>query len=239
MPFKFRKGFTLAELVIATLIFGFMIISLALIYSSANNHLFHNYRMNTFKSNASIAMKTITSKLQEANRIDAPGFDASGAILAFAVNVDQLSGCYPVNPAEPVRWHYFCHSSAVTSECPSGSCLYYHTDTIVVPSGNNCPSGPSVWTTTDYPVLACGGAYGTVTLLSSDIFPKTAPELFSRRSIDGIAGSALVNISLRVRWDPVTNNTTGRDFRTTDKLIDTTLNTTVRVNRAGLSGSGF
>jgi len=239
MALKFRKGFTLAELVIATLIFGFMIISLALIYSSANKHLFQSYRMNTFKSNASIAMKSITARLQEANRIDAPGLGASGAILAFAVNIDQLSGCYPVNPAEPASWHYFCHAASITNECPSGSCMYYHTGTIIAPVGNSCPNGPVLWMATDYPVPACGGPYGTVTLLSSDIFPTTSPELFSRRSIDGIAGSALVNISLRVRWDPAANNTAGHDFRTTDKLIDTTLNTTVRVNRAGLLGSGF
>ncbi len=222
-----RAGFTLAELIITTLIFGFMVTSLATIYSTANKHMFQNYRINTFKSNASIAMKTITTRLQEANRIDAPGLNVSGSILAFAVNIDKMSGCYPVNPAEVSSWHYFCHSSQITADCPSGSCLYYHT--AVIAGGGICPSGPA-WSGI-YPVAFCGpGGGGTVTLLSSYLFPRIpAPALFSRG-----ASSAIVNISLRVRWDPATNYVAGsHDFRTSGKLIDSTLATAVRVNCAG------
>ena len=239
MPFKFvtkRAGFTLLELVVAMLIFGFMVTSLATIYSAANKHMFQNYRMNTFKSNASISMKVITTRLQEANRIDAPGLNASGAILAFAVNVDQMNGCYPINPAEPVTWHYFCHSSLVTADCPSGSCLYYHTGPII--GGVGCP-GPA-WVA-NYPVTFCGPGGSTVppstiTLLASYIYPSVTPVLFSRQSI---AGSDLVKISLRVRWDPDTNSTASTNFSSTSRLIDTTLDTTVRVTRAGLPGLGF
>ena len=223
-------GFTLAELIIATLIFGLMVASLSTLYSTANKHMFQNYRMDKIKSDASVAMKSITSRLSEANRIDSPALNATGSILAFAVNVDQLTACYPVNNSEAVTWHYFCRSG-ITQECPLGGCLYYHTGTIA--GGGGCPG--AAWTPT-YPVPTCGCAgCGTVTLLTSFVDVSANP-LFSRQ----VAGSsALVNVNLRVRWDPATNGTAARDFRNTGKLIDTTLTTTVRVNRAGLSGTGF
>ena len=216
---KFRKGFTLAELVIATLIFGFMAASLTTIFSTAHKHMFQNYRMNTFKSNASVAMKTLTARLQEANRIDLPGPGASGDTLAFVVNVDQLTGCYPVNPSESVTWHYFCRSGVVTAACPSGSCLYYHTGPING-GGAGCPNGP-FWAGS-YSV-SCGNFGGTVTQLAS--FVNFASPLFSRQ------GNDLVNINLRVYWDPAAGLHSG-NFSTTDKIVDTTLKTTVRVNCA-------
>lgn len=228
MPFKFRKGFTLAELVVATLIFGFMVTSLATIYSTANKHMFQNYRMNAFKSDASIAMKTITTRLQAANRIDSPAPNASGASLAFAVNVDQM-GCYPVNAQEAsaTAWHYFCYSAQVTPECPSGSCLYHHTGAIA--GGGGCPGG-AAWGAS-YPVPTCGCAgCGTVTRLVEYVYPGVPPVLFSRPA----ASSDLVKIRLRVRWDPDANFAAGlRDFRTTGKSIDTSVETTVKVNRSG------
>ncbi len=229
-------GFTLAELIIATLIFGFMVASLSTLYSTANKHMFQSYRADKFKSEGSMAMKTITSRLQEANRIDSPALNATGTTLAFADNVDQLSGCYPINASEPVSWHYFCRSTIVSNDCQSGSCLYYHTGTIS--GGGGCPGGAAWNPLANYPAYCGPGGGGNVTLLTSfvDITTLPALPLFSRQ----VAGSsALVGINLRVRWDPATNGTVGRDFRNTGKLIDTTLSTTVRVNRAGLPGSGF
>lgn len=234
MPFKFRigvkrAGFTLAELVVATLIFGFMVASLATIYSTANKHMFQNYRMNTFKSSASVAMKAITTRLQAANRIDAPGPNASGSNLAFAVNVDQ-NGCYPVNSGEVSSWHYFCRSGVIPGECPQGNCLYYHTGTIA--GGAGCPGG-AAWAAS-YPVPSCGCAgCGTVTQLVSSVYPGATPPLFSRLNGDVNMALNLVKIRLRIYWDPATNFTAGRDFRTTAKIIDTPLQTTVKMSRAG------
>ena len=235
MTFKSRKGFSLVELLIASLIFGFMTVTMVAINAAINKQMFHNYRANAFKSDASIAMKDLTNRLQEANRIDQPALNSSGAILAFAVNVDQMSGCYPINAAEASRWHYFCHSGLVTPDCPSGSCIYHHTGPIN--GGGGCPNGP-FWDAASYPVTSCGtDGGGTVTLLASYIFPSSpAPELFSRRVADGITASNLVKIKLRVRCDPATDvNAAARK----DRVIDTTLDTTVRLNRAGLPGQGF
>src|ERR1035437_10370770 len=94
---KTRPGFTLAELVIAVLIFGFMSTSLATIYSTANRHMFQNYRNNMIKSNVSLALSDIRHNLQQATRVDIPAVGAGGNVLAFTSNVDQLTGCYPVN----------------------------------------------------------------------------------------------------------------------------------------------
>ena len=137
-----RKGFTLMELVLATLMFGFMMMSLASIYSTANRHMFQSYRQNIIKSNASTAMKTITVRLSEANRVDAPIEGFSGNFLRFAVNVDQTSGCYPVNPAITPTWHYFCYIPKAGANCTPADCLlYYHTANYTGPGGGGCPSG--------------------------------------------------------------------------------------------------
>jgi len=233
-----RKGFTLIEFLIAILLFGFMAMSLATIYSTAHKHMFQNYRQNTVKANASVAMKTITSRLQQGNRIDLPLPGESGNILAFAVNVDQVSGCYPVNPDTPsmTAWHYFCYLPGVTAQCPLGNCLFYHTGPIA--GGAGCPSG-TVWNTANgYPVA---GNCGRITrpgeavplLLSSFVSP--APSLFSRPNGGaGTLGNSVVNINLRVYWDPWAQAVPGvKDFRSTARLIDVTLNTNVRVVRSG------
>ena len=232
-----RKGFTLMELVLATLMFGFMMMSLASIYSTANRHMFQSYRQNIIKSNASTAMKTITVRLSEANRIDLPTTGLPGNALAFAVNVDQTSGCYPVNPAITPTWHYFCYIPKAGANCTPADCLlYYHTANYTGPVGGGCPSGGV--TVPTYPLAFCGpGGGGAVTLLASWVYPDPAspnPTLFSRtRPFDATLGNTLVTISLRVLWDPALAAAAGRDFRTAAHPIDTTLTTADRVTRAG------
>lgn len=226
MPFKLktgakRAGFTLIEVVVATLIFGFMLTSLAVVYSTATKHMSQNYRLNTCKSAASVAMKTITSRLQEANRIDAPLPNADGPRLAFAINVDQADqgGCYPINPQAAASWHYFCLL---------GDKLYYHTSAIA--GGGGCPGG-AAWGST-YPAFCGPGGGGTVTLLAEYVVPIPAVPLFSRRT--NLYSNSLVNINLRIFWDPETNALAGgRDFRRISRTIETTLNTTVRVTCTG------
>ncbi|OGR41395.1 MAG: hypothetical protein A2X35_10315 [Elusimicrobia bacterium GWA2_61_42] len=227
MTFKYRRAFTLAELLIATIIFGFMMTSMAGIYSTANKHMFQNYRQNTIKSSALVAMKTITSRLQEANRIDVPAPNASGNTLAFAINVDQLNGCYRINSQVVPTWHYVCLAPAINIACPYGNCLYYHTGDIA--GGGGCPAGP-FWSVGSYPVGACGQAVAgqTVTQLSAHVIPVTS--LFSRTAAD-VAGKPVVKVRMRVFWDPATNFTPGtRDFRTAGQRVDATLITAVRLN---------
>ncbi len=217
MPIKEREGFTLIELLIVAIIFAMMSMSLAAIYSTANRHMFQGYRQNTIKSSASLAMKAISTRLDEATRIDSPPASSGGNELAFASNVDRLTGCYPVNPAEPVYWYKFC-----MAQCQQGNCLYYHTGELPVVGGGKCPGG-QFFNTTVYP--ACGS--GTAMQLAAFVQAPAGESLFSRNNA---LGDTLVSISLRVLWDPAA---AGSGKFTSIKAIDTTLKTTVHVISSG------
>jgi prepilin-type N-terminal cleavage/methylation domain-containing protein len=209
---KTRPGFTLAELVIAVLIFGFMSTSLATIYSTANRHMFQNYRNNMIKSNVSLAMRDIRHNLQEATRVDTPAAGAGGNVLAFVVNVDQLTGCYPVNQAAvagtPPTWHYFCTRADAID--PAITDLYHHTAAIPV-NASWCGSSPtSFWGGAGaYPVPICGANIGgqTVTLIMQYSVPAAAPSsnvMFSRIAAapDNVYERNAVLVTLRSRWIP-------------------------------------
>jgi hypothetical protein len=254
MKTRNRKAFTLVELLVSTLIFAFMVMSMTTIYTTANNHLFQTGRQNVVKSNSSVAVKAISQMLSMANRIDAPAAGASGNILAFAINVDQLSGCYPINRVESASWFYICYAPAVTPECPLGRCLFAHVG--LIPGGQGCPApGPvtsagiwqPLWPLNEtpprspaYPPVACGvGSGEMVTMLSSFVEASAGSPIFARRSAPGESAD-LVDVSLRVLWDPENQPTAGHTFRTaSNKLaavrkIDHTLKTTIRVNRCAL-----
>lgn len=227
-----RKGFTLAELVIATLIFGFMITSLATIYATANKHMFQQYRQNSVKSAASVAMKDMVNNLMTANRVDYPAYNAADTRLAFAVNVDQNSGCYPVNTAQAVTWHYFCLS---------GRTLYHHFGTVT--GGAGCPAPPPVpctsagcFTIASYPAFCGPGGGGLVTQLSNmvSLDPYTSA-IFTRKgttsTYDKVYEEDQVKIVLRLFWDPQSLTTSGA-VNTVGRVVNTTLISTVKVNRS-------
>ncbi|MFA6433894.1 MAG: prepilin-type N-terminal cleavage/methylation domain-containing protein [Elusimicrobiales bacterium] len=219
-------GFTLIELVVAVFICGFMVLALVTIFSTAHKHLFQNYRLNAFRSGATLAVKDISARLAEANVVDQPAANAAGNTLAFAVNVDRMGRCYPLNRGEETRWHYYCYAPGATARCPGG-CLYHHTGLIAaaaaVPPESDCPSG-RVWPAA-YPVPICGAAGGTITLLATYVQPT--PTIFSR------TGNDLINVNLRVFWDPRARATALHNFAATDKPVDFTLNTTIKANCAG------
>lgn len=224
MPIKAHKGFTLIELLVVVVIFGMMVMSLAAIYGAANGHMFQGYRQNTIKSGASVAIKAITARLTEATQVDSPAPGLESNTLLFATNVDNITGCFPMNPNEPVLWHEFCHVSAVTTECPYGNCLYYHTG--VVATAGACPSGPT-WDPSVYP--ACGSTgMGTKVLLASFVQPPPGGTLFSRTQ-----GRTLVDVNLRVYWDPSVAPPSGNRNLRGARSIDTTLRSTVHLLSAG------
>ena len=94
---KHRTGFTLVELMIAVFIFGYIAASLSTIYSTSHSYLFQNYRNNIIKTGVLLSMRAIQNNLPAATRVDAPAAGAAGSVLAFAVNVDKVTSCYPVN----------------------------------------------------------------------------------------------------------------------------------------------
>jgi len=216
---KYRKGFTLAELVLSIFIFSFIATSMATIFSTANRHMFQNYRRNIIKTNVLLSMRSIQSRLSVATRVDLPLPNTAGQFLAFAINVDQglppsYQGCYPITTAAPASWHYYCIS---------GTSLYYHTGAIGN-SGNPCGGpAPAVWNPgTGYNVPSCAAG----TLLMESVVP-TLPggNLFSRRPSDGINAADAVRVALRSVW-----SASGRGFGANQRDVDSSLDSVVRFN---------
>ncbi|MDQ7771886.1 MAG: prepilin-type N-terminal cleavage/methylation domain-containing protein [Elusimicrobiales bacterium] len=206
--FRSRPGFSLTEMMMAVMISGMVLSSLAAIHATSTTHLFQNYRQNKIKNEASIAMKTVMSRLSGATRIERPAAGTAENWLYIAENVDHLpTRCYPIRAGEPVRWHLFCRYTSVNSFCRSGSCLMYHTGTIA--GGPGCPNTA---TAPALPIPAfCGpGGGGTVTRLMDHISVSAAP-IFSRRTADGIFERSSVRTRLHMLWTPPAGlNTTAR-----------------------------
>lgn len=234
-----RPGFTLAELVIAVLIFGFMSTSLATIYSTANRHMFQNYRNNMIKSSVSMAMIDIRRNLQQATRVDIPAAGAGGNVLALAVNVDQLTGCYPVNNATALTpaWHYYCTRADAID--PTIIDLYHHTGAI---NGDAtwCGSSPDkFWAGAGaYPVPICGAAIAgqTVTLImqysAAPLSPPYSPVMFSRiaSAPDNVYERDSVLVTLRSFWEA---HKRGFGTKQRQRDVDFTLASQVKITGSG------
>lgn len=225
---KLRPAFTLVELIIAILLFSYMAASLSTVYSTANRHMFQNYRRNAVKSDVALAMRAIQNNLAAATRIDLPARNAQSNVLAFAVNVDQLTACYPVNPAVPASWHYFC--LAADPLIPTSMNLYYHRANL--PAGTPCGrANPSIWGVA-YPVPACGQNLGgqTVTQLMRHVVagghvrvpPPANGMMFSRRTAEGADFTGAVRVTLRSYWTAA-----DRGFATSQRDIDFVLDSVV------------
>lgn len=218
---KRRNAFTLVELIIAMLIFSYMGASLATIYGTANRHMFQNYRRNVIKSDAILAMRAIQKGMQSATRIDLPARNNQSNVLAFAVNVDQNTGCYPVNPAFRASWHYYCVGP--DPQIPGSLNLYHHTAQL--PAGTACGTmAPTIWNPA-YPVPNCGANIGgqTVTQLMRHVatgnHPRVPPPpngmIFSRRGAEGADGVGAVRVTLRSYWTAA-----NRGFATAQRDVD-------------------
>ncbi len=229
---KKRQGFTLAELVLAVFIFAYMSASLATIYGTANRHMFQNYRKNVIKTNVLLSMKTIQNNLSVATRIDLPAPGAQGDVLAFATNVDNLTGCYPVNqtsasanPPNLPAWHYFCLASDPAT--PGFRSLYYHTGNL--PGGTACGSpAATIWCSNNpvangcYAVPVCGSSGGTITKLMQYASPLTT--FYSRRPAEEINEANTVRVTLRSYWPAPA-------FGSGQRSVDFSLDNVIMVNR--------
>ncbi|MDT8286527.1 MAG: type II secretion system protein [Elusimicrobiales bacterium] len=213
-----RGGFSLAEMMIAVMISGMVLASLAAIHSTSTTHLFQNYRQNKLKNEATVAMKTVMSRLSTATRIDWPAAGSAANALSIAENVDHLpTRCYPIRAGEPVRWHYFCRYTTINSFCRSGRCLMYHTGTIA--GGPGCPNtaaAPAI----PYPAFCGPGGGGTVTRLMDHLDVSGGP-VFSRRNADGIFERSSVLVRLHLLWTPST--AAAGDMSRIARPVDSTL----------------
>ena len=240
-----RPGFTLAELILAVLIFSFMMTSLATIYSTSSRNMFQNYRGDVIKTNVGVAMRAVHNNLAVATRIDAPAAGDAGDILDFATNVDQITGCYPVYN-DPLKvnddpaWHHFCIGPDPDPVLAAQGVrdLFYHTAPIT--GGTGCSSvAPTTWGGV-YPVPAgsCGQALGGPTVLLLMQFASPNPVFFSRRPTEtvlvngvakvtqGVNEADTVRVMLRSWWRPLV-----RGFGKSQRDVDFTMDTVIKVNR--------
>ncbi len=237
---KRRSGFTLVELILAMFIFTYMSASMATIYSTTNRHMFQNYRRNIVKTSTLVAMRAIQNTLSVATRIDSPGPNGSATdrsnILAFVSNVDQLTGCYPVNGSVgTVTWHYFCLGADLDST-ETTQALFYHTGTVNGTAATNCANFPATncancWRATSYPVPvgSCGTSGGTITMLMRHVSPVASiGTLFSRRASDGATSVGAVRVALRSFWQAQ-----AQGFGAAQRDVDFVLDTVITANRHG------
>jgi prepilin-type N-terminal cleavage/methylation domain-containing protein len=205
-----RRGFSLMELMVATLIFGFIAVSLATLYSTANRHVFQNYRSNTVKGNVSLGIRAIRNVMAQANRIDAPAYDNTGTRLAVGVNVNS-DNCYPItNLAPAATWHLFC-----TINTGGNIQLYYHTGAY--------PAPPACVAVNPANNVNCGAAGG---VMLTQHLNTNIPNIFSRLRGDVLGSRLLVRVNLNSIW-----NATG--VNSTQRAVDYYLDSTFSVNAAG------
>jgi prepilin-type N-terminal cleavage/methylation domain-containing protein len=222
---KNKSGFTLTELLIAIIIFSFMMISLATIYATSNRHMFQSYRENVVKSNLNIAMKTIQNAISKATRIDEPSSGASSNSLKVATNVDN-NGCYPLVPGEDIEWHYFYLD--VTKKI-----LYHRYDSISTSAGATpCPTSGDIWNTntysTDNPETLLEYAVTDKDVMGEDF-------LFSRKQTSTQPKEKTepdqVRVVLRMDWQPPKYDDI--DLTKAARPIQVTFDTTVKPNITG------
>lgn len=179
-------GFTLVELMIASLIFSMVIAGFAAIYSTAFSQSGQVLREARLKSNGLVSFKSITKQMAAATRIDQPAAGASGSVLTGCANMAPDS---TQHVAGGVSAFGFCIQTGSVGACGTPDtpppCLFSY-------AWNTCPS----------PGLSSGNCGNTVgssaaQLLSSRVLlPSGYTDYFMRAG----TGSA-VRISMQYRRD--------------------------------------
>ena len=112
-----RAGFTLVELMIATLIFSMVIAGFAAIYTTAFSQSGAVLRDARLKSTAMISLKDMTNVLARATRIVQPAIDGSE---------NAVTGCANMAPdatrnttLQPITGFGFCVQPAALGQCDS------------------------------------------------------------------------------------------------------------------------
>lgn len=167
LPLKKNRGFTLAELLMAILIFGMIVTGLAAIYGTSHRHLLNNYRQNVLKDDLSLALKQVLQDTSSATRIDLPGFGSKVNTLLGAVNIAP-DGFYPIYDNVQPTWFYYCLSD-IMQDCERPKCLWRH-------DGVWTGSLPTQW---GPPAVSCGSGNNARRLLQ-DVVDDPSEKLFKR-----------------------------------------------------------
>lgn len=178
---KQRPAFTLMEVLVATMIFSFVGLSMMSVYFAANRNVLQNFRSDKLKSDLSTSMHAISIVMSQATRIVSPGEESSGDNLLVMTNVESGTSnpCCPMVPASygapAPAWYRFCVDSS--------NQLWYYSGMVNTEGGAACGGCPNL---TNYKLRADGsaqtcGAPGYNRMLLASHLVRTVP-VFSRVS---------------------------------------------------------
>lgn len=223
---KKRPAFSLIELIVATCITGFMALSLVTIYTTANRHMFQNFRSEKVKSDVALGMRAIRNAVGQATRITEPDVNTTGTTLLVTTNIDQLTGCYPIQPLQPVTWHYFCTATVADGTPPRNNIgLYYQTGD----HGGSCSCPPAAGCTAPAPPLAActSGQRLTAYLTTASIFSRTFGDIPLNDSLS-------VRVRMRSTWTPagIATGAGAYGLAATQRPVDYTLDSIFSVTRS-------
>lgn len=172
---KQRSAFTLMEVLVATMIFSFVGLSMMSVYFAANRNVLQNFRSDKLKSDLSTSMHAMSVVLAQATRVVTPTEGSSGYDLLVMTNVESGTSnpCCPMVPtsygAPAPMWYRFCVDTTAKK-------LWYYSGT--VSTCNGCPN------LTNYAISAAGstqscGSPGYNRMLLASNLVTTVPT-FSR-----------------------------------------------------------
>ncbi len=127
-----RAGFTLVELMIASLIFSMVIAGLAAIYSTAFSQSTRVLTETRAQGMGIISLRSLETEVSFASKIDEPIKNAAGPVLRGCWNVatdGQDVTVYVNGPKPPLHTFAFCAQPAATNGCTGNNapeCLFYY-----------------------------------------------------------------------------------------------------------------
>ena len=176
---KQRSAFTLMEVLVATMIFSFVALSMSSVYYAANKNVLQNIRSDKFKSDVSTSMHAISVVMAQATRIQSPAVDGESDDLVVMTNVESSSTnpCCPMVPTSygnatdlTPRWYRFCVDTS--------NRLWYYTNTLG--TCNGCPNTTGYSFTVNGSYTSTCGSTGNNRMLLATSLNRTV-KLFSRK----------------------------------------------------------
>lgn len=141
-----RRGFTLVELLVATMLMSMVMVSLTAIFTTGFRFQIQGFHRMVIQNRALLSLRLLERLGGQATYVSSPGLLATSANFSGGINVRPDNPSQPLIAGEPMTFFLFC-----LGPCPSGSgytgvCLWNYTGPSL--AGINCgasaaPSGGS------------------------------------------------------------------------------------------------
>lgn len=183
-----RAGFTIVELMVASLLFSMVIAALAAIYATAFGQSGTAFREGRAKAMANVSMRVIMRDLSQATIIQLPAAGTSGRHLSGCTNAKaDFTG---IKNTEPLRFHF----------CVRNATLYYYSKI-----GTTCVAS----TVSDGNCGNTAGAMGAPELLATELetaINMPANTFFTRSASQFAQEGNAVRAAFKVTRAPVGNS---------------------------------